>query len=467
MHLMYKHNAIKKYRFNVGDIMQKFVLLPLFVIFGMVNGNVFADSAEDYWPAWRGPNCTGVSPKGNPPLKWSETENVKWKIKLTGDASNGSPIIWKDKIFFQTAIKTNVQGKPDTQVAADGGRGRRGPGGSPPTNIYKFNLVCLDRNSGKQLWEKTVREVLPHQGHHANHGFASFSPVTNGKFVWANFGSRGVHSLDLDGNLKWSKDLGSMNTVMGFGEGGSLAVAGDAVIVVRDHEGDSCVVALNKETGEIIWKKERDEPTSWATPLAVEVNGKIQVIVSATNLIRSYDLKTGDIVWQCAGQTRNVIPSPVAGFGMVYCTSGYRGSSLQAIELGRTGDLSDTDAVKWHVKEATPYVPSPLLYGDKIYVCSVNQPVISCYNAKSGKAYFLKERLPDINEIYASAAGAAGRVYFIGRNGITCVLKHSDKFEILAINKLNDKVDCSPAFADNDMYIKGKENLYCLSNSNS
>jgi outer membrane protein assembly factor BamB len=447
--------------------MKRFVLFQMIVFLALISNNVYGDSGDDYWPAWRGPNLNGVSPKGNPPVKWSETENVKWKVKLEGDASNSSPVIWSNKIFFQSAIKTDKQGKPEASSTNEGAGRRRGPGGSPPANTYKFNLVCLDRNSGKQLWVKTVCEVLPHQGHHANHGFASFSPVTDGKLVWANFGSRGVHCFDLDGDLKWSKDLGQMNTVMGFGEGGSLAVAGDAVVAVRDHEGDSSVVVLNKKTGEILWKKQRDEPTSWATPLPVEVNGKVQVVTSATNLIRSYDPQTGDIIWQCSGQTRNVIPSPVAGFGMVYCTSGYRGSSLQAIELGRTGDLSNTDAVKWHVKEATPYVPSPLLYGDKLYVCSVNKPIISCYNAKTGEAYFLKERLEKLNGIYASPAGAAGRVYFIGRNGVACVLKNSGKFEVLAVNNLDDNVDCSPAFVDNDMYIKGKENLYCLSSSNS
>jgi len=441
--------------------MKRFVLFQIFTVLVLINVDVFGDSADDYWPTWRGPNCSGVSPKGNPPLTWSETENIKWKVKLTGDASNSSPVIWKDKIFFQTAIKTDVQGKPESPSASGGARGRRGPGGSPPTNIYKFNLVCLDRDSGRQLWQKMINEVLPH------HGFASFSPVTDGKLVWTNFGSRGLHCFDMDGNPKWSKDLGRMNTIMGFGEGGSLAVAGDAVIVVRDHVGDSFIVALNKETGETVWRKNRDEATSWATPLPIEVAGKTQVVTSATNFIRSYDLETGDVIWQCSGQTRNVIPSPVTGFGMVYCTSGFRGSALVGIELGRTGDLSDTDAVKWQVKEATPYVPSPLLYGDKLYVCSVNQAVISCYNAGTGKAYFLKERLQEINGIYASPAGAAGRVYFVGRNGVTYVLKNSGKFEVLAVNTLDDKIDCSPAFVGNEMYIKGKENLYCLVDSNS
>jgi len=431
----------------------------------LVNSNVFGDSADDYWLTWRGPNRNGVSPKGNPPLKWSETENIKWKVKLTGDASNSSPIIFKDKIFFQTAIKTDKQGKPEAPSANEGGGRRRGRGGSPPTNIYKFNLVCLDRNSGTEIWQKTVREVLPHQGHHGDHGFVSFSPVTDGKLVWTNFGSRGLHCFDLDGNLKWSKDLGRMNTIMGFGEGGSLAVAGDAVIVVRDHEGDSFIAALNKETGEIIWRKDRDEPTSWATPLHVEVNGKTQVVTSATNFIRSYDLETGNIIWQCSGQTRNVIPSPVLGFGMVYCTSGFRGSALQAIELGRTGDLSGTDAVKWQVDEATPYVPSPLFYDGRLYVCSVNQEVVSCYDAKTGEPHFVKQKMDEMKGVYASPAAAASRIYFVGRNGISYVLKPSDEFEVLAVNTLDDKIDCSPAFVGDEIYLKGKQNLYCIAAS--
>jgi outer membrane protein assembly factor BamB len=439
--------------------------ISIMFLTALASVDVFGASGSDYWPTWRGQNRMGISEKGNPPLTWSETENIKWKVKLTGDGSNSSPIIWQDKIFFQTAVKTDVKGKAAPSATSGNSRRRRGPGGSPPTNIYKFNLVCLDRNNGKLLWQKTVREELPHQGHHNDHGFASFTPVTDGKLIWANFGSRGLHCFDMNGNVIWSKDLGKMNTVMGFGEGGSLAVAGDAVIVVRDHEGDSFIIALNKVTGDTIWKKERDEHTSWATPLPIEVNGKIQVVVNATGLIRSYDLKTGDIIWQCGGQTRNVIPTPVTGFGMVYCASGFRGSSLQAIELGHTGELSNTDAVKWHVKEATPYVPSPLLYGEKLYVCSGNKGVISCYNAKTGKPYFISEPLEEISGIYASPSVAAGRVYFVGRRGTTYVLKPSEKLEVLAVNKLEDRFDCSPAFVGNEMYLKGKENLYCIAGS--
>ncbi len=446
--------------------MKNLILFQIVVVLVLVSGSVFANSNDDNWPSWRGVDCTGVSAKGDPPLTWSETKNIKWKVKLEGDESDSSPVIWGDKIFFQTAVKTAVKGEVEETAepsdTSERSERRRGPGGIKPTNVYKFNLVCLDRNSGKLVWQKTVREELPHEGHHQSHGFASFTPTTDGEFIWANFGSRGIHCFDMDGNVKWSRDLGKMKTVMAFGEGGSLVVAGDAVIVVRDHQGESFIIALNKMTGETIWKKQRDEGTSWAAPLRVEVNGKTQIISSATKLIRSYDLKTGDVIWQCGGQTRNVIPTPVTGFGMVYCASGFRGSSLQAIELGRTGELSGTDAVKWHVKEATPYVPSPLLYGEKLYVCSVNNAIISCYNAKTGEPYFFKEKLEQIKGIYASPIAAANRVYFVGRNGVVYVLKASEKLEVLAINTLDDGFDASPAVVGNEIYLKGKQNLYCI-----
>jgi len=451
--------------------MKRLSALAICIIFlsAPASNKAFGAGDSDSWPSWRGQDCMGISKKGNPPLTWSETENIKWKIKLTGDESNSSPIIWEDKIYFQTAVKTDIIGNPvptDTGTETDEeSRAKKFFGISTPTNIYKFNLVCLDRNSGKLNWEKTVREEQPHEGHHKDHGFASYSPVTDGEFIWTNFGSRGIYCFDMEGNLKWSRDLGKMNIRVSFGEAGSVAVSDEAVIVVMDQEGDSFIIALNKESGETIWKKNRDEPTSWTTPLVVEVNGKKQVVVSATNLIRSYDLKTGDIVWQCGGMTELAIPTPVTGFGMVYCASGYRGNALLAINLQGTGDLSNTDAVKWHVKEATPYVPSPLLYGDKLYVSWANRGIVSCYNAKTGKPYFLKERLEEIKQLYASPAAAADRIYFVGRGGITNVLKASEKFEILAVNKLEDRFDCSPAFAGDEIYLKGKENFYCIAAS--
>ena len=441
------------------------LIISVGLLTALVSVDVYGDSGSDYWPTWRGPHATGVAPKGNPPLTWSETKNIKWKVKLSGQGTS-SPVIWGDKIFFLTAIETDKKGSPNAQAASKSQNAEERPpfhGGRAPKNIYKFDLVCLDRKTGKLRWQKTAREELPHEGHHSNYGgFASYSPVTDGKYVWASFGSRGVHCYDIDGNHKWSRDFGKMTIKMMFGEGSSPALAGDAVIVVIDHEDDSFIYALNKGTGETIWEKGRDEKSSWATPLPVDVNGKMEVVTSATNFVRSYDVKTGDLIWQCSGQTGNVVPSPVVGFGKVFCTSGFRGSALQAIELGRTGDLSGSDAITWQVNEATPYVPSPLLYGDKIYVCSVNRAIISCYQAQTGKVNFVKHRLEGMGEIFASPVGAAERVYFVGQNGRTQVIKLSEKLQVLATNTLVDKFDCSPAIVGDELFLKGKEHLYCI-----
>ena len=432
------------------------------LISALLAASVCAASADDYWPTWRGPQASGVAPAGKPPLTWSETENVKWKVPVPGEGTS-SPIVWADKIFFLTAIKTDRLGTSAQVPASDANTPAPFHGGQTPKNVYKFDLVCMDRVTGRTLWQRTVREEAPHEGTHPNHGFASYSPVTDGTYVWVSFGSRAVHCYDINGEHKWSRDLGRMTIKMAFGEGSSPALAGDALIVVMDHEAGSCVYALDKSTGRTLWKQLRDEVTSWATPVTADINGKTQVIVSATKLIRSYDVRTGELIWQCSGQTANVIPSPIVAFGMVFCTSGFRGSALQAIELGRTGDLSGTDAVRWQVNKGTPYVPSPILYGDNLYVCSVNKAVVSCYQARTGKANFVGQPLTEVGEIFASPVGAADRVYFVGREGTVQVIRNAERFDILATNKLDDKFDASPGIAGNQTFLKGKRYLYCIS----
>ncbi|MHC4665584.1 MAG: outer membrane protein assembly factor BamB family protein [Planctomycetota bacterium] len=437
------------------------VLIGVCLVAPWTLDNVYAHTEDDFWQTWRGPKAMGVAEKGNPPVTWGETKNVKWKVELAGGGTS-SPVVWGDRIFFQTAIETNREGAASVSPDPNGDAKQPFHGGRPPNNVYRFNILCLDRNTGEILWQRTAREELPHEGHHPIHGFASYSPVTDGKHVWASFGSRGVHCYEVRGQHKWSRDLGRMRTKLMFGEGSSPALAGDTLIVVMDHEGDSFIYALDKETGKTIWKKPRDERTTWATPIVVEVSGKMQVITNATKRVRSYDLETGSLIWECGGQTGNVIPSPVSGFGKVFCASGFRGNALQAIGLGHTGDLTGSNAISWQVNEATPYVPSPLLYGDKIYVCSGNKAVISCYQAETGKPYFVKRKLEGLGGIFASPVGAAGRVYLVGRKGVTKVIKLSDDFEVLATNTLDDEFDSSPAIVGDELFLKGKQRLYCI-----
>jgi len=400
---------------------------------------VLSTAAAADWPQWRGPNADGVAPEGNPPIKWSEKKNVKWKVKVDG-SGDSTPIIWGDKIFITTAVPQ--------------GTGRGVP--------FKFNLLCLNRTDGSTLWERTVREEVPHEGHHPTSSLASYSPITDGEHVWVSYGSRGLHCFDLDGNPKWSADLIQMQTRNAFGEGSSPAIAGDSIVVIADHEGDSKIFSFNKLTGEKLWEQDRDEMTSWTTPYPVTIDGKLQVITSATNFIRSYDAATGDVIWKCEGQTLNAIPSPVVGFGNVYCTSGYRGAALQAIKLGGSGDLTDTDSVVWEVNKDTPYVSSPLLYDDKIYVTRGLGGDISCYNAQTGEPIFEREKLEGIRQIYASPVGAGGYVYVTGRQGTFKVLEHSDRFKVVQSNKLDDFFDGSPVVIGDELYLKGDTHLYCI-----
>lgn len=411
-----------------------------------------------------------MAPAANPPVTWSESQNIRWKVKLPGSGT-GTPIIWKDRVFVQAAVPAG--GPPTARSAAgrpaeqSGPSSRRGGGfggmrSVQPDRPQRFTLLCLDRRTGKKVWEKVAREELPHEGHHADHGYSSHSPVTDGRYVFAYFGSRGLYCYDFRGALKWSKDLGDMRTRNGFGEGSSPALSGDTIVVNWDHEGDDFIVAMDKATGRERWRRPREEATSWSTPLVVQHGGRPQVVVPASRRVAGYDLASGRLLWESAGLTGNVVPTPVAGHGMVYVTSGFRGNALMAIRLGRQGDLTGTDAIAWSHNRATPYVPSPLLYGTRLYFFGGNTGILSCFDALSGKALFNAERIEGLQGVYASPVGAGGRVYLLGREGGAAVIRDGAKLEVLATNRLDDRFDASPAVVGNELFLRGHQNLYCV-----
>ncbi len=429
------------------------------VVLGMFGAPAHAEPPGDaarFWPCWRGPMSTGLAPHGDPPQRWSEQQNIRWKVPIPG-SGHATPIVWGDHVYIQTAVPADVP------LPATGAAGPAAAGDAPAPGAVRFMILALDRGTGKTVWQKTLCAAVPHEGHHSDGTFASASPVTDGQHLFAYFGSRGLYCMDRQGRVQWDRDFGDMTTRRGFGEGSSPALFGDTVVINWDHEGDSFIVALDKRTGDPRWKWARDEVTSWSTPIIVDHQGRPQVVVNATKRVRSYDLASGEMLWECGGQTVNTIPSPVFGGGLVYAMSGFRGNALQAIRLaGARGDVTGSAAVVWTHNEDTPYVPSPLLYGETLYFLKHNQAILSCLDAASGTAFFARQRLDGIDGVYASPVGAAGRVYIAGRNGVTVVLKHGPQFEVLASNTLDEGFDASPAIAGGELYLRGRTHLYCV-----
>ena len=420
---------------------------------------------EKNWHHWRGPHATGAAVDANPPTTWSETENIRWKVAIPG-TGHAAPIIWEDKIFIQTAIKGEVA-KQETEDSDDdnpfGGFFQRRRGGDAIENAYRFDLLALNRNDGSILWQKTLREVQPHEGTHGDATFASNSPVTDGEYIYAYFGSRGLYCVDMMGNVKWEKDIGTMYKRNTFGEGSSPVLHGNTLVIVQDHEGDSFITALDKQTGDVLWKTDRDERTTWSSPIVVENNGKAQVITTGTNRVRSYDLETGKLLWDGDGLTANSIPSPVAAEGFVYLMSGFRGSEFKAVYLAKAnGDISDSGAIAWEYDRDTPYVPSPLLYKNAIYFLKENRGILTAFDIKTGEAHYGPKRLQGVSGVYASIVGAGDRVYIAGRNGVVNVLQHGPEFSIIAENTLDDSFNASPAIVGSELYLRGGQYLYCI-----
>jgi outer membrane protein assembly factor BamB len=326
-------------------------------------------------------------------------------------------------------------------------------------------VFCLDRDTGELLWQRIAAEQVPHESHHLSHGYASASPTTDGERLYVSFGSRGIYCYDLAGNLLWQRNLGKMNTRREFGEGASPVICNGTLIVNWDHEGDSFITALDAETGVDRWRTPRDEATTWATPLVVEHNGVTNVVVNGSNRTRSYDLATGELLWQCGGQVANPIPSPVAANGVVYCMSGYQGYAVTAISLGSRGEITGQDRELWHADEAAPYVASPVLVDGLLYFTKSETGILCCREAPTGKPVFGKRRLPQMQTIYSSPVAAAGRLYITDRDGTTLVIRVGTEFEILATNQLDDMVDATLVPLDKQLLIRGASTLYCIENS--
>jgi outer membrane protein assembly factor BamB len=430
-----------------------------FFVLSLTHSFTLGESPEENWHQWRGPEATGVSRTANPPIEWSEDKNVKWKISVEGRGTS-TPIVWNDKVFLLTAIDTGVK---NTSIPD--------PKDQPKTNFFDikrpntehaFVVLCLDRDSGKELWRRTATTKIPHEGAHNDNDFASASPTTDGKHLYCWFGSAGLYCYDLDGNKLWERDLGEAEVGSSLGEGCSPVLHDGKLVIVRDHAGQSSIEVLDAKTGNTLWQRERDEDNAWATPRVIQHSGKTQVITAASAAVRSYDLDSGEIIWQCRGLTGNVTPCPVIDGDYVICMSGYQGYAALALPFTETGDITGSEKILWKRDRGTPYIPSPLLYDGLLFYNQSNQSILTCVNSKTGETVFGPERIGQVSNLYASPVGASGRVYITGRDGTTLVIQRSSTFNEIATNRLDDRFDASPALAGSQLFLRGAKSLYCI-----
>jgi outer membrane protein assembly factor BamB len=409
------------------------LLLALSATVALVAGTA---APADNWPNWRGPANDGTA-AGAPPIEWAEGKNVAWKTALPGLGS-ATPIVWGNRIYVLSAVDS----------AAGAGS-------------IDWVVIAYDVADGTEVWRHVARTQVPYAGKQQSNSYASASAITDGAHIWAFFGSYGLHCLDMDGEVVWELDFGAMETRRSFGEGASPALHGDAIVVVWDQEPQSWIGAFDKSSGDELWRVDRDEPTTWATPFIVEFEGTTQVITAGTNRVRSYDLADGALLWEGPGLTLNSIPSPVYADGIVYLAAGYRGSALMAVDLRTAaGKIDDTEAIRWRIERDTPYVPSPLLVDDIIYYVKSNNAILSAVQASTGDLLFGPQRLDGVREIYASPTAANGYIYILGRDGGATVLRQGPTYEVVAQNSLDDGFDASPAIVGDVMYLRGRGALY-------
>jgi len=406
---------------------------------------------------WRGPLANGVAPQADPPSEWSETRNVRWKVHLAGKG-HSSPITVGAQVITVSAVPVG-EGKPPVFDQAPGSHDNKGV-----THRHQFLVQALGRKDGRESWRKVLKEEFPHEGGHETGSLASNSPTSDGERIYIFLGTRGLYCLDLVGSILWQRDLGRMDTLHAHGEGSSPVVHDDLLLVVWDHEGDSFLYAFDKRTGEQRWKTPRDEKTSWSTPLVVERPSGTQVVVSATKRVRGYDIRNGRQIWECAGLTDNVVSTPVHRNGIVIAGNSYYQQAMVAVRLdGASGDITGTDRVAWKLNRLTPYVSSPLMYGDTLYFIRHNQNVLSRLNPETGVPRDAPLRLDGIRDfIFSSPVGAANRIYVTARDGTTVVLKHDGTNAVVAVNRLDDVFSATAAVVGKEFYLRGERFLYCL-----
>jgi len=417
------------------------------------------------WPQWRGLNASGVSSETGLPTDWDGSKNIRWKAAIPG-RGHSSPIAWGNKIFLTTSIEGPVVPGAEAVRHMHKGQEYRHPDSVGADHSYTLKLLCVDLDSGKILWDKTVYEGTVYDNRHKKNTYASATPVTDGKFVYISFEAEGIYCYDFDGKRIWKTSLGKI-AKGGMGPGTSPVLYENLLILQADQEyGEgSFIAAVDKKNGKEVWRVERDQRRSWATPLLIKTSQRTELVTSGPNKIISYDPATGRELWRPPGVISNPIPSPVTGQGLVFVTAGSDAKRAFAIRLGASGDLAGTTNVVWSYEKGTAYVPSPILYNEYLYLIT-DAGAITCLEAATGKVIY-QTRIPMAASFTASPVAFEGKIMFVSEDGDSFILKAGPVPEILNANGLGEPVYASPAIVAGRILIRGQSNLYCIANGAS
>jgi outer membrane protein assembly factor BamB len=441
-------------------------LIAMWVVAGRAGG--------EEWSQFRGPNINGAATDARLPVEWSADKNVRWKVPIVG-VGWSQPVVWGNKIFI-TSAQSDAQAKPDPKNTGPGVSGfamlfsGAGYGPKPPTDIYRWKILCLDAATGNVLWERVAREGPPTMHIHANNTYASETPVTDGERVIAYFGMTGVYCYDLAGNPLWQKDLGVYPTQFGWGTGSSPVVFGERVFIQCDNDESSFLVALDKKTGEQLWRVDREEKSNWSTPFIWRNKLRTELVAAGGEQMRSYDPETGELLWSMKGSGRTAT-TPVGDEDLLYVDSYDRltggNGLLAAIRPGAAGDISlagaetSNEHVAWSAQIRAYRIASPVLSKGCLYFLENNLGIVRCLDAKTGAEHYRK-RLPDARGCVSSPLASGGHIYCLDTNGRMSVIDAGPELRVVASNELDEMCWATPAVASNNLLVRTVDHLYCI-----
>ncbi len=420
-------------------------------------------NAQDRWPQFRGAQSIGVAEDPTLPEKWSATENVAWKTDIAGIGWS-SPIVWGNQVFLTSVINSGDTEPPKKGLYFGGER-------PVPPAEHRWMVYAVNFQTGKIMWEREVFKGIPKSSRHLKNSFASETPVTDGERVYAYFGNVGLFVFDMKGTLLWKQMFEPKKTRFGWGTAASPVVYKDRIYIVNDNDEQSVLLALDKKTGKQIWKVDREVGTNWATPYIWESGQRTELVIPGTKAVRSYDLD-GKTLWEFKGMSSIAIPVPFSKHGLLYIASGYVGDQhrpVYAIKPGASGDISlkegetSNQFIAWYQRQAGPYNPSPIVYGD-LYYTLLDRGFFTAHDAKTGKEVYGKQRIDPAAGAFTSSPWAYnGKIFALSEDGDTFVIQAGNEYKLIGKNSLDEMCMATPAIAKGSLIIRTATKLYRIS----